>query len=277
MHPADSTLVFAGTAGGAFRTASNGFWNPTSLNGISVNDIVIDSSLTLYAGTATGGVFKSASGFTWNAANAGLTDLTIAALAVDPQNASIVYGATSTGAVKTTTGAQSWAAVNSGLVLSQVRAAAIDPQTPDHCLRGRAGHGVFKSLDGGRSWASAIPGSTNLLITALAIGAAAPSTIYAAHQRGWRVQERRWWSNLDARQRGPDQRDRRRARRQPDRIQPCSTRERMAASSRASIRGGQLDACEQWNHAGVQIRGFAIDPSTPRRCTLRPTSACSKA
>ena len=185
VHPADSTLVFAGTAGGAFRTAaSTGFWNPTSLNGVSVNDIVIDSSLTLYAGTAAGGVFKSASGFTWDATNAGLTDLTINALAVDPQNASIVYGATSTGAVKTATAAQSWGSVNSGLVLSQVTAAAISPQTPATVYAGTQGTGVFKSLDGGGSWAVTNTGLTNLLVNALVIGAGAPTTIYAGTAGG---------------------------------------------------------------------------------------------
>jgi ligand-binding sensor domain-containing protein len=179
----DSTL-YAGTAGGVWRTSSNGFWIQTGLTGVTVNDLVIDSSATFYAGTATAGVFKSTNGFAWEPASTGLPDQAVAALAVDPQNAAIVYAATATGAAKTSNAAQSWVSVNTGLVLSQVTAAAIDPQTPATVYAGTQGIGVFKSADGGTSWAPSNNGLGNLFVNALAIGAAAPGTIYAATNGG---------------------------------------------------------------------------------------------
>ena len=82
---------------------------------------------TLYAGTW--GVYKSTdSGGTWAAANTGLTDLDVQALAINPSTPATLYAGTWNGGVfKSTNSGGTWAAVNTGLPNRTVYALAIDP------------------------------------------------------------------------------------------------------------------------------------------------------
>jgi cellulose biosynthesis protein BcsQ len=74
------------------------------------------ASATLYAGTA-GGVFKTTNGAAnWNAANAGLGSLVILALGIDPSATATIYAGTNgAGVFKTINAAVTWSAASSGL------------------------------------------------------------------------------------------------------------------------------------------------------------------
>jgi hypothetical protein len=86
--------------------------------------------------------------------NAGLTDLSINALAIDPSAPATLYAGTLLGSVfKSMNGGQSWTAVNSGLTGSIVEALVVDSSGPATLYVGTFG-GVFKSVDGGGSWTS---------------------------------------------------------------------------------------------------------------------------
>ena len=65
---------------------------------------------TLYAGTGSSGVFKSTdSGASWVAKNAGLTNLGVAVLAIDPSHPATVYaGDISGNFFKSTDSGESW-------------------------------------------------------------------------------------------------------------------------------------------------------------------------
>ncbi len=77
------------------------------------------------------GVFKSTnSGGNGSAANAGLTNLYIAALAVDPPTPATLYAGTGGGVFKSTDAGGTWAAANGGPGPSDIVALAIDPATP---------------------------------------------------------------------------------------------------------------------------------------------------
>src|SRR6266540_943436 len=61
-----------------------------------------------------------------------------------------------------------------------VNALAMDPVTPATVYAGTAWAGVFKSVNGGGSWAAVTSGLTNLNVNALAIDPDTPATLYAA-------------------------------------------------------------------------------------------------
>jgi hypothetical protein len=65
-----------------------------------------------------------------------------------------------------------------------VLALAIDPTHPATVYAGTDGQGVFRSENGGTSWAAAASGLTTTHVLALAIDPATPATIYAATNGG---------------------------------------------------------------------------------------------
>jgi len=64
------------------------------------------------------------------AEGAGLPELPVRTLAVDPTNSAVVYAGTSNGIYKTTDAGANWTRIDSGLLLSDVTALAIDPTAP---------------------------------------------------------------------------------------------------------------------------------------------------
>jgi len=128
--------------------AGQGVWTSGGPNG-NVTVLAIDPKTpsTLYAGNDTGGVFKSTdSGGTWGLA--GISDLTT-----------------------------DWS-------YSPISTLAIDPSTPSTLYAGAfadylvgGGGNVYKSTDGGASWAGT--GLASLSVWALAIDPSTPSTLYA--------------------------------------------------------------------------------------------------
>ena len=102
----------------------------------------------LYAGDL--GVFKSVDGgVTWR--NAGLDRRPVTALAVDPNDASIVYASTDAGLFKSTDAGSSWQRLRGALDGVLVEALAIDPKYQGTVYAG-TDRGVFWSTDGGDSW-----------------------------------------------------------------------------------------------------------------------------
>jgi photosystem II stability/assembly factor-like uncharacterized protein len=180
--------VFKSTDGGA--TWSETGHGTAGYQGLLAIDPQVPS--TIYAATYSdqwaptfpGGIFKSLDGgATWNALNAQLTgdpvaDSQILYLAIDPQNTSTLYTGTYAGVFKSVDGGATWIAANSGLPnLGQagpggvvipayvpVLSLSVDPQNSGtlytvagadtiHCSP-PCGGGLFKSTDGGASWAA---------------------------------------------------------------------------------------------------------------------------
>lgn len=105
----------------------------------------------VYAGTA-GGVFKSTdSGTTWRLASRGLGNRRISALAVAPSNGAVVYaGALDQGVFSSTDGGASWRRGGS-LFGSAVLSLGVDPRDARKVWAGTS-TGVFRSTDGGATW-----------------------------------------------------------------------------------------------------------------------------
>ena len=173
---------------------------------------------TVYAGTKVrvdvrglpfeedpSGVFKSTDGgVSWVAINTGLpVGKHVLALAINPQSPTTVYASlsqkpdrlswplptsTGDGVYKTTNGGNTWNRVGQSSNIYVVL--AVDPRTPDIIYAsgftfvplqepGSTGSlGVFKSVDGGRSWRLINTGLTNLHANVVAVDPKIPTTVY---------------------------------------------------------------------------------------------------
>ncbi len=196
-----ATLYAATNLGGIFRSTDSGdTWQAvnTGLTDLNVKALLIDPSTpsTLYAGTTVrgftlkgDGVFRSTdSGQTWVAQNTGLTNPTIAALAINPSAPATLYAGTWGGGIfRSFDAGGTWTGASSGMNSLSVSAIAIDPANPATVYAGTGGfggYGFFKSTDAGRTWAASTPGQPYPNINCLAINPAASSTIYAGTEGG---------------------------------------------------------------------------------------------
>jgi photosystem II stability/assembly factor-like uncharacterized protein len=219
--PADrpSTLIVAFATGGLWRTDNMGTtWNPLfdHESAFGIGDIAIagkdaqtlwvgtgeaNSSRTSYAGT---GVFKSTDGgATWK--NMGLTESHhIGRVLVDPRNPDTVYVAAighlyswndDRGLFKTIDGGKSWKQVLKVNERTGAIDVAMDPRNPDvlyastwerdrrawNFLSSGEGTGLFKSINGGRTWKRLVRGlPTGQYVgrTGISICASSPNTVY---------------------------------------------------------------------------------------------------
>jgi photosystem II stability/assembly factor-like uncharacterized protein/Tol biopolymer transport system component len=194
--PATSGTVYAGTAtAGVFKTTNGGGgWTPmsTGLTDLTACALAIDPATptTLYAGT-NDGVFASLDGGgSWAARRAGLTTLRVSRLAIDPLAPTTLYAGSDVGVFRSLDSGASWVARNAGLTNLNVRTIAVDPVTPTTLYAGVLGPsgfgggppagGVFKSTDGGASWAPSRVGIETLTIQTVLVDPVAPTTVYAA-------------------------------------------------------------------------------------------------
>jgi photosystem II stability/assembly factor-like uncharacterized protein len=129
---------------------------------------------------------------------------TVYALAIDPDNHSVVYAGTNAGVLKSTDSGGHWSPVNAGLPQPTsafvnggpyIRSLAIDPQNTgtvyagvsflgDELFAEPSGRGVYRSDDGGNSWRAANTGIENRIPHALAIDPTTPTTLFAGVKFG---------------------------------------------------------------------------------------------
>ncbi|MDR1685315.1 MAG: hypothetical protein LBR82_02540 [Desulfovibrio sp.] len=152
ISPKDPNLIYIGIMGGAALSTNGGKnWHMSSgfKRTVNVNALAVDPKNPQYLFAATGGagVFKSGNGgVSWVDVNEGLSSLSILALHIDPKNPDIVL------------------------------AGSYHPATPTDFYVGEANGGVFRTLDGGRTWQE-----TGLLTTTVFSFAATPAypgTVY---------------------------------------------------------------------------------------------------
>ncbi|MDQ6894467.1 MAG: hypothetical protein M3167_17555 [Acidobacteriota bacterium] len=192
LDPSAHETVYAGTNGGVFKSVNAGAsWTArrTGLGKIAVLTLAIDpsDSSTLYAGTATAGVFKSTDrGSTWGAMNNGLPQTEIRSLAVAPAPSGTIFAATSGGVYRSADAARTWNPAP-GFAAS-VRTVAVDPLTPSIVYAGTEGvfttSGVFKSMDGGASWAPMNTGLGNATVLSVAASPTVAGMVFLGTQGG---------------------------------------------------------------------------------------------
>ncbi len=198
IDPVAPTNVYAATDGGGILKSTDGGrnWRPTNrgLVNAGVRVLAVDprTPSTLYAGTAKGGIFKSTdAGDSWHTANAGLGDVApfdVTALVLDPRTPSTIYMSwrgstygTPSDVYKSVNGGETWVSTSFGLPDDRdVVGLAVAPETPQVIYASVSRmHGViYRTSDGGRTWALASPSSN--LGEVLAVDPQAADIVYAS-------------------------------------------------------------------------------------------------
>ncbi|MDQ3702868.1 MAG: hypothetical protein M3442_18375, partial [Chloroflexota bacterium] len=160
--------VFAGTAGsGVFRSTDGGrSWTQVvadTLDELAVMALASDSAGTsLVAGLHQNGLFRSTDGgSSWEPANDGLAARSMSSLAVSPEyqeDDTLFAAGIEDGILRSRTSGTSWEHVNEGLPSPQILSLAMSPKFgQDETLLAALAEGLFRSTDGGDTWAVAGP------------------------------------------------------------------------------------------------------------------------
>jgi photosystem II stability/assembly factor-like uncharacterized protein len=166
-YGADRT-VFAGTAGsGVFRSTDGArTWTQVvadELDELAVMTLAGDASgRALVAGLHQSGLYRSAdSGQTWEAANEGLAARSMSSLLVSPGYAddhTLIACGIEDGVLRSRDGGTTWEHCNEGLPGPQILSLALSPRfVEDRTLLAALAEGLYRSEDGGDSWAAVGP------------------------------------------------------------------------------------------------------------------------
>jgi len=206
VDPADPQVFYAGTGSsgsgsGVYKSQDAGqTWRLVS-DGLPGEDVAAlafsqDDPPVLYAAVRSSLFASTDGGANWiqQAAQVG-NGRGFSRMRVAPGNGNALYAvAVIEGTFHSEDGGYNWMAINNGLPEDSngsvnVQALAIDPADADVLYAGTgwgasSGNGVFKSTDGGQTWAPANRGMIDYGITALAINPTDSQVVYAGADRG---------------------------------------------------------------------------------------------
>lgn len=152
--------------------------SPPAVEAAIVSDA---ASQTLYLASLGGGVIKSVDGgLSFVAVNHGLDSLTIAALAMVPNNPNVVYASTLSGVFRTVDGGANWYGTED---VEGAVTLVIDPQDTNVVYAGLSpAGGVFKTSDAGDTWVEVTNGMGEPAVFSLAIDPSNSKVLYAGTQ-----------------------------------------------------------------------------------------------
>lgn len=191
FHPTDENTIFIGTpAGGIWRTYDAGeSWvsNTDDLPTMGVSAIAFnpDNPSIVYAGTgdrdggdAPGmGVMKSVdSGLTWALINAGIENLSVGSLLVNPEDPNIILAGTNNGIYRSIDAGDSWTYVSS--TSADYRSMLFKPDDSNVVYATGSGK-VFKSIDAGENWYWLNQGIQSPSRMVIGVSPANPEILYA--------------------------------------------------------------------------------------------------
>lgn len=159
VDPSNPDLLYLGTSGGEVyvsRDAAKSWTmarNGTPFPGYVVDNLLIDRKGRLWAaswGLWGGGVIAVSEdgGRTWGRRDKELEDLSVRAIAVDPNDENFVVVGGLTGVYRSTDGGSSWTKISEQ---ENVESLAIDPRLRDRIYVGTWRQG-WRTDDGGKSW-----------------------------------------------------------------------------------------------------------------------------
>lgn len=146
----------------------------------------------LYTGTSYGVYRTTDAGSTWTEGSSGIAAQHVVSLAVAPSAPGTIYAVTRfMGVFRSTDGAATWSPASEGLPSLSFGASlrtgfpaaqtpiAVHPTSPQIVYLGVQGQGVYKTVDGGATWAPANGGMDDQGIATIAIDPLNPQTVYA--------------------------------------------------------------------------------------------------
>ena len=109
---------------------------------------------TIYVGTVGQSVWRSYDGGeSWKRASKGMfMEADIRAIAINPQDSSMLYAGTEAGVYRSTDGADNWELLDSPMNDLQIWSLAINPDNPRIIYAGTCPSALYRSDDGGESW-----------------------------------------------------------------------------------------------------------------------------
>ncbi len=147
----------------------------------------------VYLATAMGVFESDDGGGLWGKRLAGITGvLMVTTMAMDTVRPEILYAGTSSGIYKTTDGARSWVAVNRGLIPAEgvqssralgITALAVYSQRTETLYAGTL-DGLYKTVDGGRSWSRIGKDLSDQFVSAVTLDPARPDVLYIGGRSG---------------------------------------------------------------------------------------------
>jgi len=173
---------------------------PSTMSGriTSIDGITADGQLNLYVGTAGGGIWKSQNG---GLSFKPLFDKycqSIGALAIEPGNAKVVYAGTGEsnmrnsvsygdGLYKTTDGGNNWQKIGlegteriSKIIVDPTDKKTVYVSAPGPLWNNSANRGLYKTTDGGKSWAKILYVNEETGCADIAMHPTKPNVIYAS-------------------------------------------------------------------------------------------------
>jgi photosystem II stability/assembly factor-like uncharacterized protein len=152
---------------------------------------LVTAGETIYVGTAQGGIWKTINeGKHWTPTSDNAISLAIGALAMDPNNPEILYAGTGEGnftgdsqyglgILKTTNGGKTWELKAKGKFNNdRFFRIAVNPRNSNHIFAATRS-GLYRSIDAGESWSTAIPQLAGIAATDTVINPAS-DIAYAA-------------------------------------------------------------------------------------------------
>jgi hypothetical protein len=180
FDPADSSIVYAATSNGVFRSSDGGqHWTVgAGTLGTSFGDVAVASGdpQKVFASSVYGLYKSSNRGVTWSAVHPfGSFKVAVSA------NGSVVYSVSSGGPIRSSDGGVTFGSTGSGFpAATSVSALVIDPQNADTIYAVLlSSAGVYKSTDGAAHWTVANSGLTASAYYSLLIDPSNGSTLYA--------------------------------------------------------------------------------------------------
>jgi uncharacterized protein (TIGR03437 family) len=199
IDPLTPTTLYAGTASGLFISTNSGETWQQIFNGLGSSAIIKllaapNPARTLYAATSRG-IWKTSdnSGLNWQLSSNGLSEGGLAqtfALALDPHAPNTLFASVNgtTRIYKTTDGGAHWQASSQGFTVTLngiaiqplAQTLAVDPVVPEFVYAGTDHYGIYKSIDGGATWAPSNAGLANFSASDLVFDPRNPARLLAA-------------------------------------------------------------------------------------------------
>jgi photosystem II stability/assembly factor-like uncharacterized protein len=154
VHPANSSIVYAGASSYLFRSTDGGStWSQVATYSNNYQLVTHPSEPnTVYCGSYYDIYKSSNSGQTWTIVDNGLSGKYFRGMAIHPNNPSTVYTGGISGVFKTTTSGSTWFQYNNNLNLATIGNFAVAPSNPNTVYTSIEEVGVYKSIDCGSNW-----------------------------------------------------------------------------------------------------------------------------